>query len=173
MQRERSVPSRRRSIVSLLIAASLALVAAPASADPPGSDAPREARAAQEAGEAGGEAGEAVDGIRIAEMTLARGVERGTPVDPTTTFRAADGRVYVLIQLENGTGAETEIRVTFERADREVSAGGAGGVVLAVPARPRSRTVARTGTRAPGRYRVVVRSAEGNVLGTAEYEITA
>lgn len=124
---------------------------------------------AQEAAEA-----EEVDGLRITEITLARGVEAGQAVDPTNTFAAADGRVFVLLRLANSTGAEADIRVSFERADREVAASTtAGGVTLHLPARPQTRTVARTGTRAPGRYRVVVRSAAGNVIGTAEYEVTA
>lgn len=156
-----------RGITTLLVAAAL-LVAAPVSADPPGEDAAREARAAQTTGEQT----EAVDGLRITEMTLARNIEAGAVVDPTTTFSAADGRVMVLIRVENETGAETDIRVSFERADREVAASTSGGVTLHIPARPRYRTQARTGTRAPGRYRVVVRTAAGNVLGTADYEVT-
>lgn len=119
-------------------------------------------------------AGASVDGLRMTEITLARAVEGGRAVDPTSTFSARDGRVFVVIRLENSTGAETELRVSFEPADREVAAGpGAGaGVTLQVPASRRYRTIARTGTRAPGRYRVVVRTAAGNVLGTAEYEVT-
>lgn len=159
----------RAALASLLCVAALTLGGAPASADPPEGSAPREARGAQEAGAAG----EAVDGLRITEIVLARGVESGNAVGPGTSFSTADGRVFAVIRLENATGAETQVRVTFERADRELAAGGSGGVTLDVPARPRYRTVARTGTRAPGRYRVVVRSSAGNVIGTAEYEITA
>lgn len=119
---------------------------------------------------------EEVDGLRVTEITIAPSIEGGQAVDPRTTFRTTDGRVMVLIRLENSTGAETDIRVSFERADREVASGegaGAGGLTLHVPAQRRYRTQARTGTRAAGRFRVVVRTAAGNVLATAEYEVTA
>ncbi len=115
---------------------------------------------------------EGADGLRVAEMTLSRGYESGEAVDPTTTFRRTDGRVWVVIRLENESGAETEVRVTFERADAEVGTG-TGGVTLSVPSRRRYRTVARTGTGRPaGRYRVVVRTAGGSVIGQQEFEIT-
>jgi hypothetical protein len=81
----------------------------------------------------------------------------------------------VLIRIENTTGAETDIRVAFERADREVTATSepaGAGVTLHVPAQRRYRTQARTGTVTAGRFRVVVRTAAGSVLGTAEYEVT-
>lgn len=117
---------------------------------------------------------EEVDGMRVAEMTLARAIESGEPTDATTTFRQGEGPVWVVIRLENTTGAETDVRVSFERAEGEVRATSetARGVTLHVPARRRYRTVARTVVGAPGRYRVVVRSAAGNLLGTADYEIT-
>jgi ketosteroid isomerase-like protein len=117
-----------------------------------------------------------IDGLRVTELTLARNITSGQPVDPTTTFRSADGRVMVLIRLENATGAEADVRVAFERADRELVSGeaaSASGVALHVPASRRYRTQARTGTRTAGRYRVVVRTADGRVLATAEYEVTA
>lgn len=116
---------------------------------------------------------ETVDGLRLTEITLARTIESGRAIDPTNTFRVSDGRVWVLVRVENESGAETEIRVSFERADRELGASSSAGVNLEVPNRRRHRTVARAGTRAPGRYRVVVRTASGNVLGSATYDVTA
>lgn len=115
---------------------------------------------------------EEVDGLRVTELTIASSIEAGQAIDPRTTFRTSDGRVMVLIRVENHTGAETDIRVSFERADREIVSG-TGGLALHIPARPRYRTVARTGTRAPGRFRVVVRTSAGNVLASAEYEVSA
>jgi len=118
---------------------------------------------------------EEVDGLRVTEITVARNIEGGQAVDPTSTFSTSDGRVMVLIRVENSTGAETDIRVSFERADRELVSGEAAmaaGVALHVPAQRRYRTQARTGTRGAGRWRVVVRTASGNVLATAEYEVT-
>lgn len=153
-----------RSLVALSVLSFLATVASPL--------------AAQDAQPAPSEQGarEEVDGLRVTEITVARSIEGGQAIDPTSTFASTDGRVMVLIRVENSTGAETDIRVSFERADRELvsgeSAAGAG-VALHVPAQRRYRTQARTGTRGAGRWRVVVRTASGNVLATAEYEVTA
>ena len=141
-----------RSLVALSVLSFLATVASPL--------------AAQDAQAAPSEQGarEEVDGLRVTEITVARSIEGGQAIDPTSTFASTDGRVMVLI------------RVSFERADRELvsgeSAAGAG-VALHVPAQRRYRTQARTGTRGAGRWRVVVRTASGNVLATAEYEVTA
>lgn len=117
------------------------------------------------------DASPAVDGLRLTELTLARNIEAGRAIDPTNTFQVSDGRVWVLVRVENQSGAETEIRVSFERADRELGAREGAGVSLEIPNRRRYRTVARTGTRAPGRYRVVVRTASGSVLGSVEYDV--
>ncbi|MDQ3031599.1 MAG: hypothetical protein M3Y87_04220 [Myxococcota bacterium] len=116
---------------------------------------------------------EEIDGLRIADMTLTRAIEGGEPTDATTTFERGAGPVWVVIRLENATGAEADVRVSFERAEGEVAATteGGRGVTLHVPARRRYRTVARTVVGAPGRYRVVVRTAAGNLLGTADYTI--
>lgn len=119
------------------------------------------------------DASRVVDGLRLTELTLARNIEAGRAIDPTTTFHVSDARVWVLVRVENQTGAETEIRVSFERADRELGARDGAGVSLEIPNRPRYRTVARAGTRAPGRYRVVVRTVSGSVLGSVEYDVTA
>lgn len=112
------------------------------------------------------------EGLSVTEMTLARGYADGAAVDPTTTFSRSDGRVWVVIRLANESGAESEIRVTFERADAEAGSGG-GGVTLSVPARRSTRTVARTGTARPaGRYRVVVRTPDGTIISQQEFSIT-
>ncbi|MBX7197334.1 MAG: DUF2914 domain-containing protein [Sandaracinaceae bacterium] len=111
--------------------------------------------------------------LRVTEMTTARGYEaaRGA-VDATTSFHRADGRVFVVIRIENPSGAEQDITVAFERAEGTPATGARGGVTLHVPASRRYRTVARTSTsRAPGRWRAVVRNAEGEVLQTVEFDI--
>jgi len=114
------------------------------------------------------------DGLRVTEMATARGYTAATgATDPTTTFRRTDGRVFVVIRLENPTGAEQDITVGFERAEGTPVAGARGGVTLHVPASRRYRTVARTSTnRAPGRWRAVVRDSNGAVLQSVEFEIT-
>ena len=112
--------------------------------------------------------------VRVAEISTSRAYTAAEgATDATTTFRRTDGRVFVVVRIENPTGAEQDIRVAFERAEETAVAGARGGVALHIPASPRYRTVARTSTnRAPGRWRAVVRNAEGAVIGQVEFEIT-
>lgn len=113
--------------------------------------------------------------LRVTEMTTARGYHPASgAVEPTTSFRVDDGRIFVVIRLENDSGEEHDITVSFERAQGTAPAAGRGGVTLHVPASRRYRTVARTGTaRAPGRWRAVVRTLEGVVLQVVEFDIVA
>jgi hypothetical protein len=111
------------------------------------------------------------DGIRVTELALATAIEGGQPVDPRTTFsKASDERVYCFVRLDNIAEVETSISIGWERADRPSDSPGAS---LRVPAQERYRTFAFTGTRRPaGRYRCVVRSEGGSVLGRIEFELT-
>ncbi len=122
--------------------------------------------AAQEGGAEGGATASA-SGLEITELVLSKGVEGGTPVEPTNRFSRSDGRVFATIRLNNPSRTETTIRVAFVRE----GATGSGGVELTIPAQPRYRTLARTGTRGPGRYRVVVYDAAGVELSSASYEV--
>lgn len=110
-------------------------------------------------------------GFEVSEIVLSKSLDNGNPVDPTTSFAASDGRVYATIRVNNPERTETSIRVVFQKADAPSRA--SGGVELEIPARPRYRTVARTGTaRAPGRYRCVVFSSDGTELKSIEFDIT-
>lgn len=114
-------------------------------------------------------------GITVTEIVTSRAYTAADgATDPTTTFAASDGRLYVMVRVQNTTGAEADIRVSFERAEGTAAdGGGTGGVTLHIPASRRYRTVARTSTSRPaGRYRAVVRTAEGVVIGQVEFEIT-
>jgi hypothetical protein len=113
-------------------------------------------------------------GLRVTELATARGYAAATgAVDATTTFRRTDGRIFVVIRLENPSGAEQDITVAFERAEGTPASGARGGVTLHVPASRRYRTVARTSTSRPaGRWRAVVRDGQGNVLQSVEFDVT-
>lgn len=114
-------------------------------------------------------------GIAVTEIVTSRAYSAADgATDPTTTFRRSDGRVYVMVRVTNTTGAEADIRVSFERAEGTAADGsGTGGVALHLPASRRYRTVARTSTDRPaGRYRAVVRTSDGDVIGQVEFEIT-
>jgi hypothetical protein len=111
-------------------------------------------------------------GLQVTEIQFATALENGQAVSPSTSIARSAGRLYAVIRLTNGTGAATHIRVAFERADHEAG-GTTGGLQLDVPASRRYRTVARFGTRSPaGRYRVVVYTESGEVIGQAEVELT-
>jgi len=110
------------------------------------------------------------DGILLTELTLAAGVEERVPVDPRATFsKASDERVYCYVKLQNKAGSATKVQISSERVDGPP---GRPGSLLDVPAAPRYTTWSWFGTGWPaGRYRCVVRSEKGSVLGRIEYEL--
>lgn len=113
--------------------------------------------------------------LAVTEIVTARGYDRASgAVDPTTSFAHDSGNVVVVVRLTNSSGAEQDIRVSFERDEGEPAASTApGGVALHIPASRRYRTVARgTTNRPPGNYRAVVRTAEGEVIGSVDFSIT-
>jgi hypothetical protein len=112
--------------------------------------------------------------LNVTEIVTARGYERATgPVDPTTSFAHASGNLFVIIRLENPTGAESDIHVSFERDEGEPAAtASAGGLALHVPASRRYRTFARATTNRPaGAYRAVVRDDAGGLLSSVDFTI--
>lgn len=113
--------------------------------------------------------------LAVTEIVTARGYDRASgAVDPSTTFAHDSGNVVVVVRLTNSSGAEQDVRVSFERDEGEPSASTApGGVALHIPASRRYRTVARgTTNRPPGSYRAVVRTSEGEVIGSVDFTIT-
>ncbi|MEM9069086.1 MAG: DUF2914 domain-containing protein [Myxococcota bacterium] len=109
-------------------------------------------------------------GLEVTEVILSKALENGRPVDPGASFSRRDGRIYCTVRVTNPSRTATTIRVAWERAGGPASS---TGIELNIPARPRYRTVARTGTgRAAGRYRCVVYDADDRELGAAEYELT-
>jgi hypothetical protein len=112
-------------------------------------------------------------GITITEIAMASSMLNGVPETTATSFPRTGGWIYCFVRLENPSAAETSILVSFERATSGDPAAGATGTPLAVPARPRYRTFARTGSHKPaGSYRCVVRDSAGSVLESTPFEIT-
>jgi hypothetical protein len=103
---------------------------------------------------------------------LATGVESRQPVDPRTTFsKASDERVYCYLRIENPERETTTVTMTWERAE------GPGpndqSREMDVYPNPTHVTFAFTGTqRRAGRYACVIRDANAEVLGRAEFELT-
>lgn len=109
-------------------------------------------------------------GLSVTEVVLSKALEDGQPVEPGTSFSAADGRVYATVRVENPSREATTVSVKMRPADR---AHGGHGIELEIPARPRYRTVARfTTRRSPGSYVVVVSDSEGNEISTTTLTIT-
>ncbi len=110
-------------------------------------------------------------GIELTEMAVAQMVMDGEALGRTTYFHPEDtsDRVYCQVRLRNTTGQPTEIHIAYEPLE-----GGDGGLGPSydVPARERYVTFSYRGTHvAPGRYRCVVRAANGELLGMQAYDI--
>ena len=114
--------------------------------------------------------GAAQDVLSVASVTMGTALENGQPVEAKTSFGQSEGRLYVVVQLQNPSGAETQVRVII----RQAGGAGRGGVNLDIPARRRYRTLARFSTRhEPGSYEAVVLNAEGEEISTTAFTITS
>lgn len=110
-----------------------------------------------------------VAGLQLTDMVLARDVEDGQVVGPSTAFSQDEGAIYLMLRIRNLEREATKVRVSFEPIESLPRP----GIALDVPARHRWRTVARTTSRRPaGRYRAVVRTEQGELLGDVEFVVT-
>ncbi len=111
------------------------------------------------------------DGLAISELAVARGIESRRPIDPGTTFAVNSfERIYVFLKVSNPSKQAAEVIVSWapEGSDKE-----RGKVRVSIGAQPRWRTWAYTRTvKKPGRYRVLVRNADEDIIATAPFEIT-
>lgn len=108
----------------------------------------------------------------ITEVYTATRESRGVPETKTSTFQRNKGFVFCFVRIDNPSGNGNEILVAFEEAAGQ-PAKAYRGTKLRIPARYKHRTVARTGTNMPaGQYRCVVRSREGEVLDSTDFQIT-
>ena len=87
-----------------------------------------------------------------------------------TFSRATDARIYTMIRLTNAERAETEIQMAWVARGAPLPSDRV--TRLSVPAMPRYRTWAFTGTRrAPGSYDAIIATADGQEIGRAPFEI--
>jgi hypothetical protein len=109
--------------------------------------------------------------VTFRRVILCKGVKDREPVEPTSTFRRErEGQIWVYLDAVNAGQADQNVTVTFEAVDRPGAA--APPVDLKIGTGARWRTWAWATTwRSPGRYRVVVRDAEGRVLARAPFEV--
>ncbi|MBI5488660.1 MAG: DUF2914 domain-containing protein [Deltaproteobacteria bacterium] len=109
--------------------------------------------------------------ITFRRVVLCKAVKDREPVEPTSTFRRErEGQVWVYLDAVNSAAVDQNVSVTFEAVDRPGAA--APPVDLKIGTGARYRTWAwATAWRPPGRYRVVIRDAEGRVLARAPFEV--
>jgi len=111
------------------------------------------------------------DGVSLASLVIARGVELRKPVEPGTSFSLAAGnKLYAVMDVKNPSKETSELSVAWlpEGSDKE-----RGAVTLSVGAQPKWKTWAyHSGFRKPGRWRAIVRDTDGEELGRATFDVT-
>ena len=110
-------------------------------------------------------------GVHLRELVLAPEIEGRTPLDPRSDYeKSADERVNCFFRLENPEREATEVSIAWE--DSEGNSRN-DPTLIPVPARLRFTHWRYTGTgwRRPGRYRCVLRDAEGEELGRASFDL--
>lgn len=109
------------------------------------------------------------DGVTIQRLVTASEVEHREPVAASSVFGHHDEKVIAFVELSNESEEDKSVLVHFIGPDGQVS----GGIELRVPAKsPRWRTWAYTqNAKAPGLWRVEVRSEDGTLVGTLPFEV--
>ncbi len=110
-------------------------------------------------------------GLELTSLVLGGEREDGVVTQRRVHFAHPEqDRIYCEALLRNGTGEATEIHIAYEAIDAEPSDN--FGPSFRVPARERYRTFSHRGTVVPpGRYRCVVRTADGELLGQHAYDV--
>ncbi|MEM6957635.1 MAG: hypothetical protein AAF411_01485 [Myxococcota bacterium] len=105
--------------------------------------------------------------LSVGRVELCSTYENRRCVEPRTAFGVSDARLYARVHLVNAVAAEDEVSVELQTNDGARRA----AITLSVPARRRYRTLARFPMPPSGSYRIVVRSAAGDVLSTTELSV--
>ncbi len=108
--------------------------------------------------------------VRVRRLVVATGISGHEPTGAANEFQiGAQRRLYAFVDAVNETDEDASLRVTFEPETGESS----GHVSLAVPSeRSRFRTWAYTRhIYTPGRWHVVVRTAEGREVARRAFDV--
>lgn len=109
--------------------------------------------------------------VQVVRFVLARDVKGREPVGESDYFPTGKEKIFAFVQLANEQGAPYALRVHFEPAEGPSTP---YGVKLTVPTAPRHRTWAFTRVeRAPGRYKAVLRTLDGQEIASREFVIEA
>lgn len=112
---------------------------------------------------------EPIEGLTLERLVTASAVEDREPAATASIFGDGNDRIYAFLEAANASDSEQTLVVHFIGPNGEVS----GGVELRIPASvPRWRTWAYTrNAKAPGLWRVEIRSPQGELLGALPFEI--
>ena len=111
------------------------------------------------------------EGVSLASLVIARGVEKRLPVEPGTSFSLAAGnKLYAVMDVKNPDKTESELSVAWLPGGSDAER---GAVTLTVGEQPKWRTWAfHSGFKKPGRWTAIVRDTAGEELGRATFDVT-
>jgi hypothetical protein len=108
--------------------------------------------------------------VRVKRFVLSHDVKGREPVDEADVFDPATPKIFAFVELENGAEPYA-VNVHFEPKDGPALP---YGITLDVGTAPRFRTWAYTQIRrAPGSYRAVLRTLDGEDIASHDFEIAA
>jgi outer membrane biosynthesis protein TonB len=110
----------------------------------------------------------AVGDLAVVEAHLCTAVENRQCTGEGRVF-TPEQMVWILLKVTNATTTERQLRVSYVREGDTAPAG--RGVALRIPGQPRYATFAKGAKGDPGRYDVVVRDEQENVLARLTYEV--
>ncbi len=109
-------------------------------------------------------------GLALTTLTMAIGVEGRVPVEPGTNFEVgAQEKIYVYLEIANPSKEKTELVVSWLRPG---ATEGKWSRKVKVGPQKKWRTWAYARPKASGEWAVQVADLEGNVLGTAPFNMT-
>jgi hypothetical protein len=104
----------------------------------------------------------------VKRLVVARGIENHEPIEISDAFKLEAKPIYAFVELENGSGNDSEIVVSFEKGSKRT-----GMVELAVPSNAkRWRTWGKSNrVNEAGQWYAVVKNSEGKELARTPFSI--
>ena len=112
----------------------------------------------------------ATEGVQLAELIVARGIEAKKPLDPGNSYTLGEfERIVAFMSVLNPSETEDELQVSFlDTSDGRER----GKVTVRVGAQKKWRTWAFTKTiNKAGKWEILVRNKDGLIIGRAPFEI--